>query len=65
MDTGSSIFVAGHRGLVGSAILRKLKDKGFHNLIVKSRNELDLIDEFFFDFDKKEFWESVEWPGFY
>ncbi len=42
MDKGSSIFIAGHRGLVGSAIHRKLAAEGFSNLIVRGRSELDL-----------------------
>lgn len=42
MDKGSSIFIAGHRGLVGSAIHRKLTAEGFSNLIVRGRSELDL-----------------------
>jgi len=44
MDKTSSIFVAGHRGLVGSAISRKLRATGFTNLIELSRSELDLRD---------------------
>lgn len=42
MNKDSSIFVAGHRGLVGSAIARKLKKRGFRNLILRTRGELDL-----------------------
>tara|TARA_B100001175_G_C19502342_1_gene638838 strand:- start:1824 stop:2750 length:927 start_codon:yes stop_codon:yes gene_type:complete len=47
----SKIYVAGHNGMVGSAILRKLKNKGFENLIFKSSKELDLriqkdVDEY-------------------
>ena len=38
----SSIFVAGHRGMVGSSIIRALKKSGYNNLILRSRNELDL-----------------------
>lgn len=41
----SKIYVAGHRGLVGSAILRKLKEKGYKNIIVKSHQELDLLNQ--------------------
>lgn len=44
MDKNSKIFVAGHRGLVGSAIWRKLTEKGFTQLIGKARAELDLLD---------------------
>lgn len=39
------IFVAGHRGLVGSAIVRKLKSEGHSNLLLKTRNELNLLDQ--------------------
>lgn len=52
MTRESKIFVAGHRGLVGSAILRKLQAEGYSNLITKTREELDLtrqaaVDRFF------------------
>lgn len=42
MNKNSRIFVAGHNGLVGSAIVRELKKQGFENLILRSRRELDL-----------------------
>ena len=42
MDKDSKIYVAGHRGLVGSAIVRNLKTKGYYNLLLKTRQELDL-----------------------
>ena len=41
----SRIYVAGHRGLVGSAVVRSLKSHGFGNLIVRSREELDLTEQ--------------------
>lgn len=41
----SRIYVAGHRGLVGSAIVRRLKSAGYDNLILKTRAELDLTDQ--------------------
>jgi GDP-L-fucose synthase len=44
LDRGAPIFVAGHRGMVGSAIHRKLKAEGFTNLLVPIRSELDLTD---------------------
>jgi len=52
MNPESSIFVAGHRGLVGSAIVRQLETAGFRNLLLRSRQELDLtrqreVDDFF------------------
>lgn len=40
----SKIYIAGHNGLVGNAILRKLKSKGYKNLVFKSRKQLDLTD---------------------
>jgi len=45
MRKDSKIFVAGHRGLVGSAIVRKLKNQGYVNIITKTRLELDLRDQ--------------------
>ena len=45
MDKASKIFVAGHRGLVGSAILRKLQAEGYTNLVTRTRAELDLRDQ--------------------
>jgi GDP-L-fucose synthase len=44
METKSRIFVAGHRGLVGSAIVRKLEREGYGDVLVASRDELDLRD---------------------
>jgi GDP-L-fucose synthase len=44
MDTDSIIYVAGHRGLVGSALVRKLKASGYRRIVTKTRNELDLTD---------------------
>ena len=41
----SSIFVAGHRGMVGSAIVRRLRARGFSNIVTASRDELDLADQ--------------------
>lgn len=45
LTPSSRIFVAGHRGLVGSAIVRQLEKKGYLNLILASRAELDLRDQ--------------------
>ena len=45
MDKHSRIFIAGHRGLTGSAIKRKLEANGFTNLIVRSRSDLDLTNQ--------------------
>lgn len=52
MTPDASIFVAGHRGLVGSAITRRLRAAGFENLLLRTRHELDLtqqahVDQFF------------------
>jgi len=45
MEKKAKIYIAGHRGLVGSAIVRKLESEGFQNLIVKAHNELDLTSQ--------------------
>ncbi|HEV2841151.1 MAG TPA: NAD-dependent epimerase/dehydratase family protein, partial [Chthoniobacterales bacterium] len=54
MQKSDKIFVAGHRGLVGSALIRKLERDGFTNLITRDRSQLDLmnqagVDRFFAD----------------
>jgi GDP-L-fucose synthase len=45
MKKDSKVFVAGHRGLVGSAIVRNLKENGYTNIITKTRQELDLLNQ--------------------
>ncbi|MCM2535830.1 GDP-L-fucose synthase [Neobacillus pocheonensis] len=59
MNKGSKIYVAGHRGLVGSAIVRKLEEKGYNNLVCRTSRELDLRDksavDSFFAEEKPEF----------
>lgn len=45
MNKDSKIYVAGHTGMLGSAITRKLKSKGFENLLLRSSSELDLTDQ--------------------
>jgi GDP-L-fucose synthase len=45
MSNQDRIFVAGHRGMVGSAIVRRLKDHGYSNIITRSREELDLLEQ--------------------
>lgn len=59
MHKESKIFVAGHRGLVGSAITKKLKEKGYQNICTRTRSELDLKDcsavESFFKKEKPEY----------
>lgn len=55
MEKNSKIYIAGHRGMVGSALVRLLKSKGYQNLIVRSSDELDLTDQKIVqDFFKKE-----------
>lgn len=55
MDKQSKIYVAGHRGMVGSAIVRNLKSKGYNNIIGKTHAELDLTNQQAVnDFFKKE-----------
>lgn len=59
MEKDSKIYVAGHRGLVGSAIVRGLKAKGYTNIIGRTHKELDLMDnvavEEFFKTEKPEY----------
>lgn len=59
MKKDSKIYVAGHRGLVGSAIVRELKKKGYTNIIGKTHKELDLMDsvavENFFKEERPEY----------
>lgn len=59
MNKDSKIYVAGHRGLVGSAILRNLQDKGYKNIITRTHKELDLTNqvavEVFFEQEKPEY----------
>jgi GDP-L-fucose synthase len=45
MDKSSKIYVAGHRGLVGSALVRKLLQKGYCNIVVRPHAELDLLNQ--------------------
>lgn len=45
MEKSSKIYVAGHRGMVGSAIVRKLQAEGYNNLVVKASDELDLRNQ--------------------
>ena len=59
MNKDSKIYVAGHRGLVGAAIVRALQKEGFTNLILKTHKELDLLDQpavrDFFALEKPEY----------
>ena len=45
MEKGAKIYVAGHRGMVGSAIVRRLKKEGFNNIITRGSKELDLTNQ--------------------
>ena len=45
MNSDDRIFVAGHRGLVGAAITRRLGERGFANLLLRTHAELDLCDQ--------------------
>ena len=45
MNKNSKIYVAGHRGLVGSAIVRRLESEGYNNLLLKTHQELDLLNQ--------------------
>lgn len=59
MEKNSKIYVAGHRGLVGAAIVRELQKKGYSNIIGKTHKELDLMDSMaaqnFFKEEKPEY----------
>lgn len=45
MEKSDKIYIAGHRGLVGSALMRKLQQQGYANLVVRTHSELDLTDQ--------------------
>ncbi|RTZ59771.1 MAG: GDP-L-fucose synthase, partial [Gammaproteobacteria bacterium] len=45
MEQTDKIFIAGHRGLVGSAIQRNLHKKGFNNIVTRGREQMDLCDQ--------------------
>ena len=45
MNKEDKIYVAGHRGMVGSAIVRYLERKGYENIVFRTSSELDLIDQ--------------------
>ncbi len=59
MNKDSKIYVAGHRGLVGSSLVRRLQEDGYIKLILKTRKELDLLDQHsvraFFEKEKPEY----------
>ncbi|WP_290382042.1 NAD-dependent epimerase/dehydratase family protein, partial [uncultured Muribaculum sp.] len=45
MEHNSKIYVAGHRGMVGSAIVRELERQGYENIITCTHSELDLVNQ--------------------
>ena len=59
MEKSSKIYIAGHRGMVGSAILRKLEKEGFDNLVLRTSSELDLRNQAdvraFFEAERPEY----------
>lgn len=59
MEKNARIFVAGHRGMVGSAIVRELKRQGYTNIITRSHSELDLLRQLdvenFFEIERPEY----------
>jgi GDP-L-fucose synthase len=59
MEKTAKVYIAGHRGLVGSAIVRKLRDMGFNNLLLRARAELDLTNQAttaaFFEAEKPDY----------
>ncbi len=58
MQKGDKIYIAGHRGLVGGAIVACLQEQGFDNLILKTHSELDLTQqnavEHFFEIERPD-----------
>ncbi len=60
MDKEAKIYVAGHRGMVGSAIVRRLEKEGYGNLVLKTSSQLDLrnqeqVEQFFLVRKKPEY----------
>lgn len=59
MEKAAKIYVAGHRGMAGSAIVMKLREKGYSNLLLRAHTDLDLTDQAavrtFFDHEKPEY----------
>ena len=58
MNLNDKIYIAGHSGLVGSALVRQLQDKGYNNILMRSHKELDLINQLqvqkFFEQEKRQ-----------
>ncbi|MDB5190777.1 MAG: NAD-dependent epimerase/dehydratase [Segetibacter sp.] len=59
MESNSKIYIAGHRGMVGSALVRNLENKGYSNIVVKTSAELDLRNQAavnaFFEFERPDY----------
>jgi GDP-L-fucose synthase len=59
MNKNAKIYIAGHRGLVGSALMRNLQQQGYTNLVVRTHSELELTDQFavdaFFEQEKPDY----------
>ncbi len=59
MEIDAKIYVAGHNGLVGSSIIRRLRKEGYRNIITKTHYDLDLVDQhqvkFFFEVEKPNY----------
>lgn len=59
MEKNAKIYIAGHRGLVGSAILKNLKSRGYQNFLMRTHSELDLVDSAavasFFETEKPDY----------
>ena len=70
MDKQAKMYVAGHRGLVGSAIMRALEKQGYYNIIFRTHAELDLADmqnvKEFFKTERPEyvFFPQQKWVGY-
>jgi GDP-L-fucose synthase len=69
-NLNQKIYVAGHRGMVGSAIVRNLADKGYKNIVTRTHVELDLTDQksvkFFFEQEKPDqvYLAALKWAVF-
>lgn len=67
MDKSSKIYVAGHGGLVGSAILKNLQERGYRNIVTRTHDDLDLLDPIavrdFFEAESQNmfFWRRRRW----
>ena len=59
MEKEAKIYVAGHKGMVGSAIIRALEKEGYHNIVVRTHQELDLCRQ-----DKVEAFFAEEKPDY-